>query len=63
MSKFTVTIKEFSKDELEFAIKDIVDQLKDKDCQKVEFLRGKLSCLYELVESNGWKSVERNNFF
>lgn len=63
MSKYTITIKEFSKDELEFAIKDIVDQLKDKDCQKVEFLRGKLSCLYELLESNGWKSVERNNPF
>jgi hypothetical protein len=63
MSKYTVTIREFSKDELEFAIKDIIEQLKDKDCQKVEFLRGKLSCLYDFLEKNGWKSVERNTYF
>ena len=38
-----IYVKEFSKSEFELKIEEIIEKLSDKDCQRVEFLRGMLA--------------------
>lgn len=57
-------VKEFYQDEFELKIDTIIEQLSDKDCQRVEFLRGMLAAYREIVETRqGWVKKEVNNFF
>ena len=57
-------VKEFYQDEFELKIDSIIQQLSDKDCQRVEFLRGMLAAYREIVETRqGWVKKEVNNFF
>ena len=57
-------VKEFHQDEFELKIDTIIQQLSDKDCQRVEFLRGMLAAYREIVETRqGWVKKEVNNFF
>ena len=57
-------VKEFYQDEFELKIDSIIEQLSDKDCQRVEFLRGMLAAYREIVETRqGWVKKEFNDFF
>jgi hypothetical protein len=49
---------EFSQKNFELTIELIIKQLRDKDCQKVEFLRGMLAAYCEIVEIQGWDKKE-----
>ncbi len=43
--------------DIENKYREVFEQLIDKDCQKVEFLRGKLSVYSEIImNQNKWKS-------
>ncbi len=43
---------------------DIIQQLSDKDCQRVEFLRGMLAAYREIVETRqGWVKKQVNDYF
>ena len=44
-------VKEFDQAEFELKIDTIIQQLRDKDCQRVEFLRGMLAAYIEIVET------------
>ena len=44
-------VKEFDIREFQSKLDDIIEQLTDKDCQKVEFLRGKLSAYKDIIEA------------
>ena len=57
-------VKEFYQDEFELKIDTIIEQLSDKDCQRVEFLRGMLAAYREIVETRqGWVKKQVNNYF
>jgi len=57
-------VKEFYQDEFELKIDSIIEQLSDKDCQRVEFLRGMLAAYREIVETRqGWVKTEFNDYF
>jgi hypothetical protein len=57
-------VKEFHQSEFELEIDYIIDQLTDKDCQKVEFLRGMLATYRKLIENKqGWKKKQLNDYF
>jgi hypothetical protein len=57
-------VKEFQQFEFELKIDSIIEQLSDKDCQRVEFLRGMLAAYREIVETRqGWVKKEFNDFF
>ena len=59
-----IYVKEFSKSEFELKIEEIIEKLSDKDCQRVEFLRGMLAVYKEMVENRkGWKKEIRNEYF
>lgn len=50
--------------DLELAIIEITNQLTDKDCQRVEFLRGVLSVYIAMANDNkGWTLVKQNQYF
>ena len=56
--------KVFFKDKFQRDIDSIIEQLSDKDCQRVEFLRGKLSTYKELIGGKEWKEYEdTTNYF
>jgi hypothetical protein len=56
-------VKEFHQSEFELEIDYIIDQLSDKDCQKVEFLRGMLATYRKLIENKqGWKKKQLNDY-
>jgi hypothetical protein len=58
-------VKEFHQAEFELKIDTIIQQLSDKDCQRVEFLRGMLAAYRELIETRqGWvkKQVSHSYF-
>jgi hypothetical protein len=63
MKRYTIEISEIEKRHLETKIAQLTIQLTDKDCQRVEFLRGKLSTYMEIIEETKWKDVERENLF
>jgi hypothetical protein len=57
-------VKEFQQFEFELKIDSIIEQLSDKDCQRVEFLRGMLAAYREIVETRqGWVEKEFNDYF
>lgn len=57
-------VKEFYQDEFELKIDSIIEQLSDKDCQRVEFLRGMLAAYREIVETRqGWVKKDFNDYF
>ena len=54
-------VKEFHQAEFELKIDTIIQQLSDKDCQRVEFLRGMLAAYREIVETRqGWVKKQVN---
>jgi hypothetical protein len=56
-------VKEFYQDEFELKIDSIIQQLSDKDCQRVEFLRGMLAAYREIVETRqGWVKKKVNDY-
>jgi hypothetical protein len=56
-------VKEFHQSEFELEIDYIIDQLSDKDCQRVEFLRGMLATYRKLIENKqGWKKKQLNDY-
>lgn len=56
--------KVFFKDDFQRNIDLIIEQLSDKDCQRVEFLRGKLSTYKELIGVKEWQEYEdKRNIF
>jgi len=60
-----IYVKEIWKNVFQLKIDDIICQLSDKDCQRVEFLRGMLAAYRGIVETDkGWvkKQVEYNGF-
>ena len=59
MKTYTIEISEIAKADLEKKIAELTIQLTDKDCQRVEFLRGKLSTYMEIIKEKKWESVER----
>jgi hypothetical protein len=62
--KMETNVKEFHQSEFELEIDYIIDQLTDKDCQKVEFLRGMLATYRKLIENKqGWKKKQLNDYF
>lgn len=64
ISKMETNVKEFHQDEFEFKIYTIIQQLSDKDCQRVEFLRGMLSAYREIVETRqGWVKKQVDDYF
>ena len=57
-------VKEFRQAEFELKIDTIIQQLSDKDCQRVEFLRGMLAAYREIVETRqGWVKKQVNDYF
>lgn len=57
-------VKEFHQSEFELKIDTIIQQLSDKDCQRVEFLRGMLAAYREIVETRqGWVIRQFNDYF
>ena len=57
-------IKEFYKAEFESKIDEIIEKLSDKDCQRVEFLRGMLAAYREIVENRqGWTKKKIHDYF
>ncbi len=57
-------VKEFHQAEFELKIETIIQQLRDKDCQRVEFLRGMLAAYSEIVETRqGWVKKQVNDYF
>ena len=62
MALYTL-VKEFHQAEFELKIDTIIQQLSDKDCQRVEFLRGMLSAYKEIIEiRQGWVKKEINSY-
>jgi hypothetical protein len=56
-------VKEFHQAEFELKIDWIIEQLSDKDCQRVEFLRGMLAAYREIVETRqGWVKKKVNDY-
>jgi hypothetical protein len=56
-------VKEFHQVEFELKIDWIIEQLSDKDCQRVEFLRGMLAAYREIVETRqGWVKKKVNDY-
>ena len=56
-------VKEFHQDEFELKIDCIIEQLSDKDCQRVEFLRGMLAAYRVIVETRqGWVKKKFNDY-
>jgi hypothetical protein len=49
---------EFDQKYLETKIQLIIHQINDKDCQRVEFLRGMMAAYCELIENQGWNKKE-----
>ena len=57
-------VKEFHQAEFELKIATIIQQLRDKDCQRVEFLRGMLAAYSEIVETRqGWVKKQVFDYF
>lgn len=57
-------VKEFRQAEFELKIDTIIQQLSDKDCQRVEFLRGMLAAYREIVETRqGWVKKQVNDSY
>ena len=57
-------VKEFHQAEFELKIDTIIQQLRDKDCQRVEFLRGMLAAYIEIVETRqGWVKKQVDSYF
>ena len=57
-------VKEFHQAEFELKIDTIIQQLRDKDCQRVEFLRGMLAAYSEIVETpQGWVKKKVDPYF
>ena len=57
-------VKEFHQAEFKLKIDTIIYQLSDKDCQRVEFLRGMLAAYREIVETRqGWVKKQVNDYF
>ncbi|HBE41231.1 MAG TPA: hypothetical protein DDW27_08515 [Bacteroidales bacterium] len=56
-------VKEFHKAEFEGKAEAIIEQLSDKDCQRVEFLRGMLAAFRQIMDSKGWVAKNANIFF
>jgi hypothetical protein len=57
-------VKKFHQAEFELKIDTIIQQLSDKDCQRVEFLRGMLAAYREIVENRqGWVKKQVNDYF
>jgi len=57
-------VKEFHQAEFELKIDTIIQQLSDKDCQRVEFLRGMLAAYREIIETRqGWVKKQVNSYF
>jgi hypothetical protein len=57
-------VKEFHQAEFELKIDTIIQQLSDKDCQRVEFLRGMLAAYREILQTRqGWVKKQVNNYF
>ena len=51
--------KEFTQTEFELKIDCIIEELSDKNCNQVQYLRGKLAAYREIVETRtGWKLKE-----
>lgn len=56
-------VKEFHQADFELKIDTIIHQLSDKDCQRVEFLRGMLAAYREIVETRqGWVKKQVNYY-
>jgi len=57
-------VKEFHQAEFELKIDEIIQQLSEKDCQRVEFLRGMLAAYREIIETRqGWIKKQFNDYF
>jgi hypothetical protein len=57
-------VKQFHQSEFELKIDAIIHQLTDKDCQKVEFLRGMLCAYREIIETReGWITKKVSDYF
>ena len=64
MEKFWIDISaEISKSSLEHELNEIVDLLSTQDCQRVEFLRGKLAVYKEMIETMDWQEKKIPNYF
>lgn len=58
-----VEVQKFSKHDLQFEIDKLVLELTDKDCSRVEFLRGKLSVYKEILNRKaGWVKDRLHNY-
>jgi hypothetical protein len=58
-----VESKEIFKEDLQSIINHIICELKQPNCTRVEFLRGKLSAYLELIESNDWITKQKQKYF
>ena len=57
-------VKEFHKAEFELKIDEIIEKLSDKDCQRVEFLRGMLAAYRDIIETRqGWTKKKIVEYF
>ncbi len=57
-------VKEFHQAEFELKIDAIIHELRDKNCQRVEFLRGMLAAYSEIVETRqGWVKKQVDSHF
>lgn len=58
-----VQVQKFSKYDLQFEIDKLVLELTDKDCSRVEFLRGQLSVYKEILNRKaGWVKDALHNY-
>jgi hypothetical protein len=56
-------VKEFHQAEFELKIDTIIQQLSEKDCQRVEFLRGMLAAYREIIETRqGWEKKQFHDY-
>jgi hypothetical protein len=63
MRTYKEKVSEFWKVEFERKIDQIIEQLLQKDCQRVEFLRGMLAAYREIVENTKWLEKEVEDYF
>jgi hypothetical protein len=58
-----IKVIQFSKNQIQFEIDNIIFELKDRDCQRVEFLRGMLSVYLQILNDKGYTEIEQNSIF
>ena len=58
-----IKVIQFSKNQIQFEIDNIISELKDRDCQRVEFLRGMLSVYLQILNDKGYTEIEQDTIF